>query len=78
MKRANDAGCNESGWVSVADRLPRPDVMVLCVKEFVGGRREICLGSLREDSETGRPEWCCSGYSNHVVYWMQIPTIPDT
>lgn len=69
-------------WISVKDRLPEPDVMVLVFNselrrpEFRGeplnpgirlGRRTLS-GMLRPDG--------CTGFDETTTYWMPLPDPP--
>lgn len=76
---------NDHGWISVGDRLPDDDRQVLVVKQTKDGRKSIALAycnldAFCSDPTTGKtwhePRWICGG-SNNVLYWMDLPQLPE-
>ena len=53
-----------NGWISVADRLPRSNVHVLCCTNW----GEIVIASYQK--------WRWSGCKT-IVYWQPLPKIPQ-
>lgn len=73
-------------WFNAAIELPEDKKIVLAVKELKNGRREICLAHcIREytyrDYHTGEdktePYWVTGGGNRNVIYWMNLPKIPE-
>ena len=68
--------------ISVKDRLPGNHATVLIVKELTSGQRSIgfgyCVPECKiHDYSTGedRAYWVCGG--NNVIYWMELPKMPE-
>ncbi len=72
-------------WISTADRLPGEEQEVLAVKELKDGRRSICIARCLLEFEHydpvtlkkyKAPYWVCGG-NNNVIYWMDLPEVPN-
>lgn len=71
----------DASWISVADRLPDDDVMVLCI---VSGRPQtnITLDEAMEIASHSRTDgWIVDAWPEWedptVTYWMPLPELPE-
>ena len=73
-------------WINAELEQPKNNDTVLCVKQLLNGRREICLGRWHADLQeydykimrvVRQGRWVTGGGNNNVLYWMPLPKIPE-
>lgn len=58
------------GWISIEDRLPDDARRVLCCTKTQKGNYNIVIGYYMGGL------WRC-GMNSNVVYWMELPRVPE-
>lgn len=63
-----------SDWIKVEDRLPAPDMLVLCTAEFFGpGDWRMALGAI---DRKNNHRWWLKGASWEPTHWQPLPAPP--
>ena len=72
-------------WIDAKKELPLTSEVVLAVKQLKNGTRSICMARCFRDYKYANPVthecwtgpyWTCGG-SNNIIYWMELPSIPE-
>lgn len=64
------AETEETGWISVEERLPETDDHVLCCTRTKKGTTNVVIGYYMDG------DWRC-GMNSNVTHWMPLPETPE-
>lgn len=66
-----------SNWISVKDKLPEVNELVLCHIHYGCGSTDVATGSIWEEGGKFFLTFDQDGYGDIVTHWMPLPNIPD-
>jgi hypothetical protein len=64
-------------WHDAKKEVPEDGARVLCVKQLKSGRKDICFGTHWKEGAGVIPGWFTTGSNNNVIYWTELPEIPE-